>query len=482
MLGRSDSYRFCSIVLLLSIMLTACGKEPNRLTVAFPIDLLRTDRRILDPENTQTVIEYYLLENISEGLVRDSPQSVTGYEPAIARSWERLSPRRWALDLDPGFKWSDGSPVTPKQVAAHLNRISDGRHRHLIYLKKLRNVDISGHRLVLNFGAPVNDGLLHELSLADAFLLHSRNLQGDWSIGAGPYVIDSFSPGKHLLLRRNPLSPRSAQAPESVSLIQIPWKDRPRMFKDQGVDLYRANGPHFSRANQPILSAAPASYRGYPTNIYYLSFTPASPLAKNASQRRRIAAIVKSALSGIRLPGLAPEQQLVPQGFTGTLPPKASPSARPSASPLPKSLAINLWPSFRSVPQMEQALLKKFAAEGTALTVSYEDDEHADIEMHSFIGNQRDSLGSWAFLLSPGQGELRDARRKVEKAIDAATSTDDPRVREALLKEIHMTLISEAFAIPLFVEPNIFLHTPRIDLSRISRFDMRLRFYDVRWR
>jgi MarR-like DNA-binding transcriptional regulator SgrR of sgrS sRNA len=464
------------------MMSSACRKDPPHLIVAFPLSTLRQDKRIVDPEDTRYLAQYYLLENISRGVVSDSLESPDGYSPGLAKTWTRLSSRRWAFEIDPELRWSDGTAITASQIAAHLLRLRKGRHRHIVYLKNLASAETDGFRIVLSFKTPTNAGLIHELSLADSFLIHPRNAQGDWSIGSGPYVVERFFPGKSLTLRRNPNFPGSAEAPEHVELINVPWETRPKMFEEQKVDFYRMIGPHFARSNQPILAAAPKTYRGYPTCIYYLAFKPGYAPARSVAIRREIARIVKSSLSGIRLPELTSESQMVPNGFAGRLPKFGLPDRPAGPVTLPRSLTIGLEPAYRSAPQVADTLIRQFKRKGVAVEISYRGDKTSDLNLCDFVGNQRDALGSWRFLLSPRQGDLRAALPVVHGLITQAVSAEDPKTRDSLLRQIHRTVLADAYAIPLFIEPNVFLHSRRINLTRINRFDMRMRFYDVRWR
>lgn len=462
-------------------MQTSCRSEPSRLIVVFPLAALLQDQRIVDPENTQFIAQFYLLENISRGLVRDSADSPEGYAPGIARSWTRLSSKRWALDIDPDARWSDGTPITAAQVASHLERLSRGRHRHVVYLKNLSSIRGVGHRLELTFRTQTNAGLIHELSLADTFMLHPRNWEGDWSIGSGPFVVEKYVPGEILALRSNARFPDSAAFPEHVDLIEIPWEARPAMFKDRRVDLYRTPGPHFARSNQPVFAAAPKAYRGYPTSIYYFAFKPGRWLDKSVAARREIASLLMSSLQGIRLPEMSAESQMVPKGFAGRLADDIVLPPRSTSAKVPEALSIGLPPAFQTVPQVADSIVRTFARRGVSVTVTFEGDRSADINLCAFIGNQRDALGSWRFLLSPDHGELRAALPGVRRFLERAASTDDPSTRDEMLLKIHRTVLADAYAVPAFIEPNVFLHSRRVDPSRISRFDMRLRFYDVRW-
>ena len=73
--------------------------EPPELKVIAPLQVFAGADKLLDPHNLQYVFEYYLLENLSVGLVRDNPKVAGGFEGILARSFRQLSPRVWRFHL-----------------------------------------------------------------------------------------------------------------------------------------------------------------------------------------------------------------------------------------------------------------------------------------------------------------------------------------------------------------------------------------------
>src|SRR5690349_8556483 len=87
------------------------GKAGGRLEVLFPLVYLTHSDRIIDPSDLKTDVEYYLLENLAVGLLRDSMDGSSGYGPALATAWRQASERRWEFDLRKDNRWSDGKPI-----------------------------------------------------------------------------------------------------------------------------------------------------------------------------------------------------------------------------------------------------------------------------------------------------------------------------------------------------------------------------------
>lgn len=472
-----------------TFLLAGCRSQtmkPGVLRVGFPLVLLKADRSLLNPQDTDSVYQFYLLENLAIGLVRDDSRSPSGYVGGLVESWEQAGPSRWAFYLKKDLRWSDGTPIRPEDVAAHLRTLGGGRYRHIIYMKELEHVAVEGDKLLLDFRTPVNDGLIHELSLADAALVHPRAAQDGWRVVSGPYSVASYDPGKNLVLKRNPYFVMDRNAPDSVELVPFTMDSIAEFFAKTPVDFLKVPAPAFRQANRAVLSHAPEVLRGYPTWIYYLYFNQGRGPWRNAGARRAFASVVRDALAEVSFPGLARERQFIPEGFAGRL--AADPRIPAAeAAPLPRGkLKIRVIPSFSEAVPILDALKRAFAGKGIEVEYVFSwksaESEGADVGLSQFAGNQRDSLGSWEFLFSPGRGDLAPFRGEVEPLFTRVLTAKDKAAREEVLRELHREAISRAYVVPLYIEPDMIAAGDRVDLSGINRFDMRLRFYEVLWK
>lgn len=461
--------------------------RPKTLRVGFPLWVLRQDQRILDPNNTELVYHYYLLENLAVGLVRDSSQSPSGYAPGLAQSWEHPSPTRWIFHLRPGAAWSDGSAIEPGMIAAHLESLARDKHRHIVYLKNLRSATVQANDVILDFSAPTNDGLIHELGLADAALLHPDNLTKGWSVTSGPYAVDVYEPGKRLVLRRNAHHSEPIDYPEEVELVPFTMDTIGDFFDTVDIDLLKVPIPTFRGANPKILSKAPQVLKGYPTWIYYFHFNPAKPLWRDAQARRDFLLAVEDSLEGFAYSDLKRERQLIPEGYSGRLNGRDISKGSPSGRLKGKRLKVNLLPSFSDGAPIREALASGFSRAGVTLDFNFASErkpsgDDSDVQMSQFTGNQSDAMGSWQFMFSPDHGDLTHYRPEVEHLFGKIMAADSKANREVGLRELHEHILTEAYAVPLFIEPGLIAASKRVDLSRINTFDMRLRFHEVQWK
>ena len=480
---------FLAVLLGICSMLTVRGLSVSRarfVRAGFQLSRLLQDRRILDPENTETVSQYYLLENLTVGLVRDSNRAPSGYGPGLAQSWTRESPTRWVFSLRPGLKWSDGSTITPEEVSTHMESFRGGKHRHTTYLKKLSRATVDGNRLILDFQTPADESLIHELTLADTGLLHPRNRESDWSIVSGPFSVESYEIGKRLLLRRNPYYRTEVDYPKTVELVNVSADTDPDSIDPTAYDVLAVPPPIFYEGNQRLIARAEKVLKGYPTGIYYLSFRGKSPLWKDVEARRELASLVEDALTSPPGNDAIRERQFVPEGFAGRL--ESPPVWRnlPMRRIAGKRLKVHVQPTLaRTTPILEALRLRgaknhiEFDVESSA---THSLSEAADVCLSCFAGNQRDAIGSWQFLFSSGTGPLAAFRNEAKPYFDRWVATKDPAQREEVLHRLHEQVLKNVYGIPLFIEPAVILTSSRVDLSNINRFDMRLRFYEIFWK
>jgi len=156
--------------------------RPSSVTALYQLDRLAQVKTIVDPTKTDTIAEFYLLENLAIGLVRDDIRELSGYRGALARSWKQTDTVTWVFKLREDLRWSDGSPIGLEYIRDYYQNLSRKETRHLVGMRRLKEalLNKSTGELTFHFDGKTNDSIIHELSLADATLLHPTNLEGDW--------------------------------------------------------------------------------------------------------------------------------------------------------------------------------------------------------------------------------------------------------------------------------------------------------------
>ena len=466
-------------------------QESRILYATFPF-LSSVGDRFLDSTNLQNVSDYYLLENLSIGLLRDDPADENEYEPALAQSWKEIDSKTWVFYLRPDLKWSNGSPITASELTNGFLRFRGIESRHLRLLPHLESVrfDEASRALFFHFDRPVYDEILHELSLADAVLLHPENIKGNWSITSGPYSLEKWDQtNERIHLRGNPYCPLFKDgSPRNVILYTgHSVEEITKLFLEIPDDLFPINPWQLHPVYQSLLSHAPSKLIGIPNYISYFCFTGNDVLFNNEEARVEFEAFVHEALSQV-LPTYY--DQMIPPGFAGHLDSNwvtMMASSRDFKLLKTKTIWLNLPKPYQYFPEFEKALVDHAKAFGIDLRIAYQlfptekPDHDYFAEVRFFKGNQRDALGTWNFLFSK-TGALARFKDKMAPDLERISMIQEEAERILALKAFHESVLRHAYAIPFRVDPTTMLISERVDLSRWNRFDMRDRYYDVRWR
>ena len=129
--------------------------------------------------------------------------------PEVAASLPRISRDRltYTFQLRPGWRFSDGEPVTAASFARAFER---ARSPELVspaepYLREVASWQARGRTLTIRLRTPAPD-FTQRLALPYfcAVPTSAPNDQSDTLPSAGPFAIASYTPGRSLVLRRNP--------------------------------------------------------------------------------------------------------------------------------------------------------------------------------------------------------------------------------------------------------------------------------------
>ena len=248
---RQGSILFLAIA---SLFLSGCNPHDYKTEAAQIPQLVLaspTDPKTFNYANNQTFPSVFLFTY--EGLTREN--GLTGeYEPALAESW-KFSPdnKRVVFTLRPNLKWSDGEPLTADDVVFtyedivfnpliptdQKESIQIGEKKVFPKVRKIKDRQVefilpeSFAPLLAATAAPDGIMILPKHALAEA--VKSKLPDGNpkfistWGTDTNPkqiitngaYVIDSYSAGQRLVLKRNPYYWKKDQAGK-----QLPYVDR----------------------------------------------------------------------------------------------------------------------------------------------------------------------------------------------------------------------------------------------------------------
>jgi peptide/nickel transport system substrate-binding protein len=177
----------------------------------------QNDILTLDPHSQNHATTHGLLQHSYEGLVRYTKDFKV--EPALATSWQQVSPTQWRFTLRKGVKFHDGTPFTADDVVFSYGRIIQPQGTNQIYVsgvKEVKKVDDHTVEMVLSGPNPVLLRLLVDfriMSKAWSMKNKSENVQNyvakEESFasrnanGTGPYIIKLWEPDKRIVMAAN---------------------------------------------------------------------------------------------------------------------------------------------------------------------------------------------------------------------------------------------------------------------------------------
>jgi ABC-type transport system substrate-binding protein len=197
-LSRRSFFRLGGAVgaaLALGPALSACAGPtgaagPGTLTLALNRSLVSLDNKLNQFDAAVTV-----QRAVRQGLTRIGPDLTP--ELVLAESFELTADTQWTVKLREGVRYSDGTPVTPADVATALQMYRDVSGSFLAaFFREWPTVEVLDDRtFTMNTEKPepVLDYLMANILITPAAANAAEELQG--GVGSGPYVVSSSNRG-----------------------------------------------------------------------------------------------------------------------------------------------------------------------------------------------------------------------------------------------------------------------------------------------
>ena len=197
----------------LAALLAAAGLQAQTLRWAS-----QGDPQTMDPHSQNESMTNMMNGQVYERLVmRDK---TLGIVPALATSWQQVSPTLWRFKLRPGVKFHDGSPMTADDVVFSVQRGAAPTSQINPYATQVGDpVKIDDLTVEFRLKAP-NPIFLqhidtlwimskawsekHKVTKPLDFKNKEETYAGMNANGTGPYVLASRAPGIKTLYKRNP--------------------------------------------------------------------------------------------------------------------------------------------------------------------------------------------------------------------------------------------------------------------------------------
>ncbi len=177
----------------------------------------QNDILTMDPHSQNHATTNAIMMHTYEGLTRyDKDYKV---EPALATSWQQISPTQWRFNLRKGVSFNDGSPFTADDVVFSFERIRQPQGTMQVYVTGIKEVKkIDDHTVDMILDAPVPILLRN--------IIDFRIMSRSWAVknksekvqdykaredtfasrntnGTGPYVINGWSPDQRIVMSDN---------------------------------------------------------------------------------------------------------------------------------------------------------------------------------------------------------------------------------------------------------------------------------------
>lgn len=132
--------------------------------------------------------------------------------PGLAESWKVVDDTHWEFKLRSGVKFSDGTPLTAKDVVASFARVEEVQSvsSFKTYTRSIAKVEAVGDdvvRFTTRAPSPLLPSFLTRIRIIKAEFEHAPTADfnsGKAAIGSGPYVLQEYVPGTRVTLKPNP--------------------------------------------------------------------------------------------------------------------------------------------------------------------------------------------------------------------------------------------------------------------------------------
>ena len=288
----------CAVVLAASafLLLAGCRSAPrDPHTVVF---LIESSPANLDPRVGTDEPSEHIDELLFDGLVERDAQF--HFTPGLASSWKQPDARTWIFHLRDGVKFSDGRPLTARDVVWTIKSMNvaggEGPDGTVISPKAASYASIDSieardaHTVVFHLKYPDNF-LLTNLSTAAIGIVPYGSGRDFWRnpVGTGPFRFVSQRIDQDVVIERNPLSWSVEPKIERVRFAVVPDAITQSLELEKGSADVECNSLPMDalpvlaqRANLVVESASG-------TEIQYLAFNTGDPILKDVRVRQAIA-------------------------------------------------------------------------------------------------------------------------------------------------------------------------------------------------
>ena len=479
--------------------LTGCRQErrdPG--TVVF---LIEASPASLDPRVGTDFASEHIDELLFDGLVRIDDQ--LRFQPALAERWEQPNAKTWVFHLRPGVRFSDGRPLTARDVVWTFTSMGVGEagvgNRSAVISPKaasyasVQSVEARDAETVVFHLRQPDNFLLTNLSSRAIGIVPAESGKEFWRhpVGTGAFRFVSQRIDQDVTIERNPFGWRTPPQIARVRFAVVPDAITESLELEKGSADVEVNSlpmdalPALARRPNLAVDDAPG------TEIQYLAFNTQDAILKNVRVRQAIAcAIDRNRIIRTLYHGHArPAVSLLPPtqwAWTGDVArydydPARARRLLDEAGYRPDANGVRLHLSMKTSTDERARLLgavfqQQLAQVGIALDLQsnefatfYADVQRGAFQMYSLYwigGNEQPDIFSYVFSSAriPPHGANRGRYRnpELDALLDDADRSQDETRRRADYVRVQQILARDLPAVNLWYIDTLVVHNRRL--------------------
>jgi peptide/nickel transport system substrate-binding protein len=434
----------------------------------------------LDPHNYKATSDLLVANLIFDTLVKFDLNM--GVVPNLATSWEMVNDTTWRFKLRKGVKFQDGSPFNAEVARFNLLRMKDAP-RGKGYYGMIKSATVEDDYTILvttnHPFAPFMKNMCVDVGAMmspEAIKKYGEQIISN-PVGTGPFKLKEWRPKEKLVLVRNDEYWGKKAKLDEVVFSPIPEEGtRAMAFESGEIDVISDPLPHRIAAYKKDKNVKVIT--GPATRTVWVGFNVGDKVLSNLKLRQAIAhainrdEIVNHVVEGLAINANAWIPAIVEKSkktYNFKYDPKRAKELLKQAG-YPSGLELNLWTSegrYLKDRQIAEAVQAQLAEVGIKTNIrvmewgSYLDalarhEQQLYIIGWGFSAGDPDTALRLCFYSDNQFNYSNYKTPSMDKLLDDAVSTLDPKKRADLYEQVQQRLIDEAIVVPIYHKLNIY--------------------------
>ncbi len=210
----------------------AQGSSSSGGTLRLPYDLTAFGGVKFDPTTPSNPADWYMQQWLYDSLLRENADGT--YSPGLAKSATVTDPQTIEIELRPGITFSDGTPLDANAVKSSIERTIATKNTGAVRaeLNEVSTITVnSPTSLTIALKTPIAGQFYNLLANGETYVVSPTAVSSGTPldqkpVGAGPYVLESFTPESRAVFVKNPnyFEKKKIKIPR-IELVQVASTD-----------------------------------------------------------------------------------------------------------------------------------------------------------------------------------------------------------------------------------------------------------------